>query len=118
MMKRITIIDDDPWIQDAFSMVFDPTVYSVSIYGNPDTLYNNTGEKPDIIILDKQLSGVDGLDVCRYLKGNDNTKNIPVIMLSATPEITTLAKNAGADDAIEKPFKMNLLREIVAKYVG
>lgn len=117
-MKRITIIDDDPWIQDAFSLVFDPTVYSVSIYGNADTVYTTTGEKPDIIILDKQLSGVDGLDVCRQVKSNDETKNIPIIMLSATPEIVKLAKAAGADDALEKPFKMSLIRELVAKYIG
>jgi DNA-binding response OmpR family regulator len=45
------------------------------------------------------------------------TRNIPIIMVSAVPELETLAENAGADDFLEKPFNMSALLHIVAKYI-
>jgi DNA-binding response OmpR family regulator len=116
-MKRIIIIDDDPGIQDAFQLIFDPREYSVDIHPCGEKVLNNDFEMPDLFILDKQLSGVDGLDICRFLKSQESTKHIPVIMLSANPHIHILAKPAGADDALEKPFKLKTLRELVAKYL-
>lgn len=117
-MKRIVIVDDDSAIQDAFQLVFKPTEYEVVIYNSGEPLLNMDFELPDLIILDKQLSGVDGLDVCRFLKSQEQTKNIPVLMLSASMSIRQLAKNAGANDALEKPFKIKALREIASRLMA
>jgi DNA-binding response OmpR family regulator len=116
--KRIIITDDDPGIQDIARLIFERAGYNVTIYSNGDPLLSNSFEVPHLFILDKQLSGVDGLDVCRFLKDQDITRDIPVIMLSASPHIDRLAKMAGADDFLEKPFKMRELREIVARCIG
>ncbi len=72
---------------------------------------------PICFLLDKQLSGHDGLNVCKFLKNQPSTKNIPVIIVSATPGISKLAFEAGADDFIEKPFQIKDLLKLVKKWI-
>ncbi len=115
-MKRIIIVDDDPGVQEAFKLIFSPRNYEVSIYHNGSSILNDESLVPDIYILDKQLSGVDGLDICRFLKSRIGTSHVPVIMLSASPNIHVFARLAGADDSLEKPFAIKALRAMVDKY--
>lgn len=117
MQQHIIITDDDPCIQDVFRLIFERAGYEVTIYPNGDNLLNNQFLTPDIFILDKQLSGMDGLDLCRHLKAQENTKDIPVIMVSASPNIHELAIAAGASAALGKPFKMRELLDIVSKNI-
>ena len=115
-MKNIIVVDDDPGILNALSSIF-ADIYKVTNFGNAEPILNGRYELPDLFILDKQLSGVDGLDICRFLKKQESTKDIPVIMLSASPGIDRMAKAAGADDAIEKPFPIKLMRDVLNKYL-
>ncbi len=117
-MKHIILADDDPGIQQVIQLILERAGYRVSVYANGESLMTEDIEVPDLFILDKQLSGIDGLDVCRFLKAQDSTKDIPVIMLSANPYISTLAKQAGANDYIEKPFTMETLRQMSARYTA
>lgn len=66
---------------------------------------------PEMIILDLMLPGIDGLDVCRELKRNDQTSSIPVIMLTAKGEESDIVVGLelGADDYITKPFSPRVL---------
>lgn len=68
-------------------------------------------EKPDLIILDIMLPGQNGLDVCRKVKGNSQTKDIPVIIISAKGEELdiVLGLELGADDYVPKPFSVKVL---------
>lgn len=68
-------------------------------------------KKPELIILDLMLPGVDGLEVCRELKRNDQTSSIPVIMLTAKGEESdiVIGLELGADDYITKPFSPRVL---------
>ena len=68
-------------------------------------------EKPDLVILDVMLPGENGLDVCRKIKSNPETKNIPVIILSAKGEEIdiVLGLELGADDYVPKPFSPKVL---------
>jgi DNA-binding response OmpR family regulator len=116
-VKRIIVVEDDPGILDALSEVFDAAIYDVTNFRDAEPILNGRYERPDLFILDKQLSGIDGLDICRFLKKQESTKDIPVIMLSASPGIDKMAKAAGADDAIEKPFTLKLMRETLNKYL-
>lgn len=112
-MKKIIFADDDPTIQDVINLIFEGQ-YDVFIYSRGDALLANDFVVPDLFLLDRQLAGVDGLEICRFLKGQDRTRNIPVIMISATPHITKLAKEAGADATVEKPFPIQELRQTIA----
>lgn len=117
MKQHLIIADDDPGIQDVFQLIFERAGYSIEIFSNGSQLMNNYFEVPDAFILDKQFSGIDGLDICRFLKSQERTKNVPVIMLSANPTIGDGAKEAGADDYLEKPFKIHDLLAMINKYV-
>ena len=67
--------------------------------------------QPDIILLDLMLPGIDGLEVCKTLKSNPQTKNIPIIMLTAKTEESdiVIGLELGADDYITKPFSPKVL---------
>jgi len=71
-------------------------------------------DKPDLILLDLMLPGIDGLDVCRYLRKNEGLSQIPVIMLTARGEESdkVLGLGLGADDYVTKPFSVN---ELIAR---
>jgi CheY-like chemotaxis protein len=115
LTKHIVIADDDPGIQEVFQLIFKRAEYHVTIYSDAGPLMRLEFENADLFLLDKQLSGVDGIDVCRFLKRHPLTKNIPVIMISANPGIIELAKDCRADDVIEKPFSVKVLLDKVAK---
>jgi CheY-like chemotaxis protein len=116
-MKQIIIADDDPGIRDIFELILKRAGYEVTTYSNGEALLNNEFEPPDLFIVDKQLSGVDGLKVCEYLKSSESTRNIPVILISASPYVAKLANEAGADGFIEKPFKTKTLIELMEKHL-
>lgn len=116
--KRIIIADDDPAIQDALHMMLEHKGYEVTVLGSGGPLLDGTFTPPHLFILDKQLPGVDGLDICRYLKGRAATKDIPVLILSASPQIREQATAACADEFLEKPFKMQELRQAVERLMG
>ena len=115
-MTNIIVVDDDPGVQEAFRYVFDPSSYAVTVFSNGASILNLVSPIPDIYILDKQLTGVDGLDICRFLKGREETRHIPVILISASPNISLLAEAAGVDAVMEKPFAVSALRKMVAHY--
>lgn len=117
-MNRIIIADDDQGMRDIFQIILKRAGYLVTLYSEGDILLTNDFELPDLFILDKQLSGLDGLDVCRFLKSQESTKNIPVIIISASPYVAQLATAAGADDFIEKPFKTKELLAMAEKYIN
>ena len=68
-------------------------------------------EKPDLIVLDLMLPGISGLDVCKYLKSESATENIPIIMLTAKGEEADIVQGLemGADDYVTKPFSPKVL---------
>ncbi len=114
-MKKIVIVDDDPSLQDAFRLIFPADTYEVDIYADGSPLFEDQFDVPDLFILDKQLSGIDGLDICRALRARKETSGVPIIVLSASPGIRRLALAAGANEMLEKPFSIKALREVVAE---
>ena len=74
------------------------------------------GKKLDLVLLDLMLPGIDGLEVCRTLKGRDQTNAVPIIMLTAKGEESDIVKGleCGADDYITKPFSPRVLMARIA----
>ncbi|MGN6492025.1 MAG: response regulator [Agriterribacter sp.] len=89
--------------------------YRVTTFSDGSSVLASDFDLPDMFILDKQLADVNGLELCKRLKAHELTKNIPVIMISASSGIEMLAKGVMADDSLEKPFTMKELRGKVAK---
>jgi DNA-binding response OmpR family regulator len=113
MKKKLIIAEDDPALLDALQMIFKRAGFEVSGYANGKVLMHNGLDVPDIFLIDKQLSGIDGLDICRYLKNKDTTRHVPVIIFSASPGIEPLVKKAGGDAFLEKPFSNSKLLALV-----
>jgi DNA-binding response OmpR family regulator len=113
MPKRILIADDDPGIVDAVEMILDFHGYHVSsTYNGTDVLTIHQDNYPDVLLLDIWMSGCDGRDICKELKAKEHTRNIPVLMVSASKDIKESALEAGADDFLAKPFDM---KELIIK---
>ncbi|MDB5287787.1 MAG: response regulator receiver protein [Mucilaginibacter sp.] len=107
------IADDDPGIVDAVEMLLEFEGYTVTSTVDGSTVLDMKEELPDLLLLDIWMSGEDGRDICKKLKSENITKNIPVIMISASRDIKASAMAAGADDFLAKPFEMDeLLKKI------
>ena len=118
--KKIMIADDDPGIVDAIEMLLEFEGYEVTSTVDGSTVLDMKENLPDLLLLDIWMSGEDGRDICKKLKQEPLTKNIPVIMVSASRDIKESAMEAGANDFLAKPFEMNdLLKKIedLTKYL-
>ena len=64
-------------------------------------------ERPDLMFLDIEMPKIDGIEVCRALKGDPNTSSVRIVMLTALPEKVALVRSiqAGADGYVTKPFR-------------
>lgn len=115
--KKILVIDDDIGIQEAIRAILEFGEYKVFVASNAsEALKLAIKHHPDLILLDLLLSGKDGVEVAKSLRGNTDTLKIPIIMLSAHPDAQKASKEGGADDFIAKPFDMSKLLEKVSKY--
>ncbi len=111
--KKITVADDDPGILDAVGMMLEMEGYEVTTTLNGNTILTQT-ELPDVFILDIWMSGSDGRELCKKLKSEERTKNIPVILISASNDLKRSAETAGADDFLAKPFEIDALLQKIA----
>src|ERR1700754_4751293 len=114
MDKKIIILEDDPATSDILRIILHKNGYIVEEYLEASMLVSYRGPWPDLFLLDKQLTERDGLDVCKHLKNQLATRNIPVIILSATPNLHHQVSEVGADAYIEKPFSSQLLLSTIA----
>ena len=115
-MKKILVIDDETHVLDIVRLILEGVGYSVVTYTDARCIYDGDFELPDLFLLDRQLRAADGLDVCRFLKSQDNTRHIPVVIFSESRYIDVVSTDACADGVLQKPFKMSELREIVSKH--
>jgi DNA-binding response OmpR family regulator len=116
--KKIMIADDDPGIVDAIEMLLEFEGYQVTSTVDGATVLDMKDELPDLLLLDIWMSGEDGRDICKKLKQIETTKNIPVIMISASRDIKESAMSAGADDFLAKPFEMNDLLDKIRSFTN
>jgi len=109
---RVLVVDDEPILREsiAYRLRREGYVVSEAIDGTGALAAART-ERPDLIVLDIMLPGVDGLDVCRILRAESD---VPILLLSAKAEELdrVLGLDLGADDYLTKPFAM---RELLAR---
>jgi len=117
-VKKVLVADDDPAILDVMRMMLEFEGYEVTTTPNGAAILQMDSGLPDLLLLDIWMSGTDGREVCRKLKLNEKTKNIPVVLVSAIKDIEHSAREAGADDFIAKPFEMNELLQKIEKNIS
>jgi CheY-like chemotaxis protein len=111
--KTILIADDDKAIVDSIGAILDLSGYEVLKVPDGTSVIDAVKALPDLILLDIQMPGHNGQTVCRQLKRQASTKDIPVIIVSASMDVRQKAEQAGADDYLEKPFDMEVLQQKV-----
>lgn len=110
--EKILIVDDEEDILKLVDFNLSKEGYGIITAATGEQAIALTrSESPGLIVLDLMLPGVDGLDVCRILKTDPGTKNIPIIMLTAKGEESDIVTGLelGADDYITKPFSPKVL---------
>lgn len=111
-MALIYIADDEPNIRNIVSIGLQDNGYRTAEFSDGSSLLNEVKKKlPDAIILDWMMPQPDGLAVCRMLRENEETRAIPILMLTAKGEEIdrVLGLEIGADDYIVKPFSIKEL---------
>ncbi len=117
MQKRILVIDDDPDTVDVITFVLSEYDYEIISSKSWIIVKDISAIMPDLIVLDHWLDGTLGSKLCNDLKANQQTANIPVVLISATMGIDSVALECGADAYISKPFDINYLVEVVASTI-
>jgi len=120
-MARILFVDDDP-------LTLETLKRSVELFGH-EAVLASSGEQaqtlifeqpPDLILTDMMLPDTDGLSLVKNLKNNPRVSEVPVIMLSASPEIdaSQAALDAGAEEFLAKPIRLQTLQDVIERYTG
>ena len=105
--RSLLLVDDDPEILTLLQAKFKDQPFKIFTAIEGESAMNIVRtEKPDLIVLDVNLPGLSGLEICRSLKADKSTKKIPIIILSARSEgiDRVLGLEFGADDYVTKPF--------------
>ena len=112
--KKILIVEDDPSFSRAINHMIGKEGYEViTAYNGMTGLRMAKEEKPDLLILDVMLPGLDGFEICSRLRGETQTAKLPIIMLSAKGQDTdkTTGLKVGANEYLTKPVDRAVLLE-------
>jgi two-component system phosphate regulon response regulator OmpR len=118
MKNRVTIIDDDPDLRQLIAIALKAAGYQVGIRSDGADYISRNDALADLFIIDIDLGGVSGLDICRKLKEKAEGKVVPVVILiSANPDLRVLAQEVCADDTLPKPFNAKQLTRKISEYL-
>jgi two-component system phosphate regulon response regulator PhoB len=112
--RRIVVIEDDRDIADAMSYALERAGFAVRIARTGEEGLDAVRKGTDLVLLDLNLPGMDGLEVCRLLRRQPGSTHTPIVIVSARGEEVdrVLGLEMGADDYLVKPFSM---KELVAR---
>lgn len=104
-MSKIFLVEDDDSIRELIEYLLISLKYEVQTFPTAQEFHNEMQSRnPDLILMDIMLPDGNGLNICRKLRNNKKTKDIPVILMSAHESI---ARGACASDFVSKPFEVD-----------
>ncbi|MBB3970085.1 response regulator [Mucilaginibacter phyllosphaerae] len=111
MTKKILIVDDNELIVEVMSYILMNSGYDVSSLSNGEHVIEEVlANHPDLLIMDAKMPGMDGREICKFLKLNTLTKDTPVIICSAEDNLdAALVQDGAPNDVLHKPFDINAL---------
>ena len=115
-MANILVLDDSPELLEMIKIIFQLHNYEVRTAATRSSLLAHLEIfMPDILLIDVLLYDSNGKDICKELKQNNDTKDIPIILLSGSHDELRGYKEYGADDIIEKPFEFEDVEKKIKK---
>ena len=113
-MNKLLIVDDSDALLEAMKAILERYEYTVTILNNATTIFKDLRKfQPDMLIIDIYLAGDDGREICKKIKENAETRQVGILVFSASPKALEDYKSYRADDFIEKPFDItDLLKKI------
>lgn len=114
MLKKILVVEDDADTAFILKQILTQSGYDVLCLTEGIKLVEGIDDWPDLFILDKDMPTIDGIALCKYLKLNDSTKNIPIILISGHV-LKKKALKAGATAFLQKPFDSKKLLKVINK---
>jgi len=110
--KIVLVADDDDDLLQLVKMQLQRAGFTVQLSPNGRGITSMAAEThPDIILLDIAMDGISGSDICKKLKSNDSTSDIPIIMFSANENIEQIMSSCGANDFVRKPFDARVMTD-------
>jgi two-component system phosphate regulon response regulator PhoB len=109
MTPYVLVVEDEDALATLLHYNLDKEGYQIGVAGDGEEALTMASERaPDLVILDWMLPKVSGIEVCRRLRGRAETRNVPIIMLTARGEESDRIRglDTGADDYVVKPFSM------------
>lgn len=101
--SRIYIAEVNKDLQHDLSNALRRNGFDVQVFDSGYPIVSMMDNWPDVFLIDIELPGINGLEVCKWLKSHEGSRHIPVIFLSGDPYLKILAASAHADDYIEVP---------------
>ena len=114
MAAKILVVEDNPAFQRLLALALSEAGYEVIVANDgADGLKKAREYHPQLIILDIMLPGMDGYEVCRYMRSDPQLANLPILMLTAKagPRDEQEGFRAGADDYLTKPVDLSELMQ-------
>ncbi len=119
MGKKVLVIDDDLAILEVIKIILEDKGYEVNIISDSTRVMSYFDSvMPNLVLLDFWMSGLNGRKVAALIKGRENGKRIPLIMISANHEVEKISEEVGADGFLAKPFDIDDLVNTVEKYIS
>jgi two-component system, OmpR family, phosphate regulon response regulator PhoB len=117
MKRRLTVIDDDTDLRNLLQISLRLEGFEVQAFSNGNEFIASMKitQQAELFVIDINLGGLTGFEICSYIKANPETTNAIVILISANPEVSQIAKDVCADDFMQKPFSQ---RELIEKIKG
>lgn len=116
--KKILFVDDDLDHLSICKLILTHRGFNVLVLWNCHVLLEVVKDfMPDIIFMDHSMPEITGIEATQMLKAAEESKHIPVIYFTAQENIKDLAKAAGADGFLEKPFKIDRMLEVAAPFI-
>ncbi len=111
--KKIFLVEDDPAITEATTMLLENAGFAVQSYLSLASLVADGFGEPDLYLIDRHLPADEGISLCSTLKNDPLRSHIPVMIMSASPETERLTAEAGGDGFLAKPFSRKQLIGLV-----
>jgi len=116
MKEIVLVVDDDAMIVELLETALEDEGYVVLAAVGADALSLAHEQQPDVILLDINMPGMDGVEVSRRLRDDPTTERIPIIVMSAQDRLRATGPLMPVNDRLPKPFEIQTLYEKVARW--